>query len=141
MALSLKARRRVALLLVLLLPVAAVVLYSFPPTETAWYPKCVLYSRTGIHCPGCGTARCLHALSRGQILQAMAFNVLTVACVPFLAVCLTASAAGGVLPGAARRFGRHALAAQRVAGGLLVLLGLLLAGGRPGWAALVPVSG
>ena len=56
--------------------------------------------------------------------------------VPFLVLCLAASAAGGVLPGPARRLGRHAIAAQRAAGGLLVLLGLLLAGGRPGWTGL-----
>ena len=61
--------------------------------------------------------------------------------VPFLVLCLAASAAGGAAPGLARRLGRRSGAAQRAAGGLLVLLGLLLAGGRPGWAALIPVGG
>ena len=61
--------------------------------------------------------------------------------VPFLVLCLAASAAGGALPGLARRLGRLSGVARRAAGGLLVVLGLLLAGGRPGWADLVPVGG
>lgn len=61
--------------------------------------------------------------------------------VPFLSFCLAASAAGGALPGTTRRLGRHAVTAQRVAGGLLVLLGILLVGGRPGWVALVSAGG
>jgi hypothetical protein len=88
MALSLKVRRRVALVLAVLLPIGAVVLWRFPPTQTDWYPKCILYVQTGIYCPGCGTARCLHALTRGQILQAMAYNVVTVAFLPVLFVWL-----------------------------------------------------
>jgi hypothetical protein len=92
MAWSLKARRRVALVLAVLLPIGAVVLWRFPPTQTDWYPKCILYVQTGVYCPGCGTARCLHALSRGHLLQAMAYNVLTVAFLPFLFVWLARNA-------------------------------------------------
>lgn len=61
--------------------------------------------------------------------------------VPFLVLCLAAGPLVGTLPGLACRLGRGALVAQRVAGGLLVLLGLLLADGRPGWAGLAPVGG
>lgn len=61
----------------LLIPLL-IILFIFPPTPTSYYPKCVLYSSTGIHCPGCGTARCLHALTHGHVLQALAYNVATV---------------------------------------------------------------
>jgi hypothetical protein len=88
MVLSLKVRRRVALVLALVLPLAAVVLARFPPDRTPWYPKCPTYTGLGLHCAGCGTARCLHALFNGRLLQAMAYNVLTVACLPFLFVWL-----------------------------------------------------
>jgi hypothetical protein len=30
---------------------------------------------TGLHCPGCGTLRCLHALLHGDLRQAAAFNI------------------------------------------------------------------
>lgn len=103
MALSLKARRRVALVLALLLPLAMVVLYRYPPSQTAWYPKCPTFTWLGIHCPGCGTARCLHALTRGDLLQALAYNPLTVACLPFLAVWLARHAWSLVRGGEAPR--------------------------------------
>lgn len=61
--------------------------------------------------------------------------------VPFLALCLFVTAAGGAGAGLSRRLGWHALAAQRLGGGLLVLLGLALATGRPGWPGLVPGAG
>jgi hypothetical protein len=85
---SLKTRRRVALILAVLLPLAAIVLHRFPPTQTKWYPRCRLYTHTKLHCPGCGTARCLHALTQGHLAQALAYNALTVAVLPFLAAWL-----------------------------------------------------
>jgi hypothetical protein len=88
MALSLKVRRRVALVLAVVLPLGAVVLWRFEPTTTAWFPKCAMYTSTGLHCPGCGTARCLHALAHGHVLQAIAYNAVTVAFLPVLAIWL-----------------------------------------------------
>lgn len=60
--------------------------------------------------------------------------------VPFLVLCLVVTAAGGAGAGLSRRLGRHALVAQRLGGGLLVLLGLLLVA-RPGWVGLTPGGG
>jgi hypothetical protein len=81
-------RRKGLLLAAALLPAAAVVLYAVPPTEGSLYPRCLYHSLTGWHCPGCGTARCLHALSHGDLLQAAAYNVLTVLLLPLLAAGL-----------------------------------------------------
>jgi cytochrome c-type biogenesis protein len=61
--------------------------------------------------------------------------------VPFLALCLFVAATGGTGAGLSRRMGRHALAVQRLCGGLLVLLGFLVATGRPGWPGLTPGAG
>jgi hypothetical protein len=63
---------------------AAALLYWVPPAEHSGYPTCPFHDLTGLHCPGCGTLRCLHALLHGNLPQALAYNVLTVLALPFL---------------------------------------------------------
>lgn len=77
------ARRNLVLMVALLVP-GVIVLYSVPPTEGSFYPKCVFYWATGLHCPGCGTARSLHALLNGHVLQAIAYNPILLLLIPFL---------------------------------------------------------
>jgi len=55
-----------------------------PPTPDSFYPKCVLYQATGIHCPGCGAGRAAHAVLNGQFLEALRFNVYALVAVPLL---------------------------------------------------------
>lgn len=50
------------------------VLYTFPPTDSPFYPQCVFHALTGLDCPGCGTTRALHHLLHGRIGEAFAFN-------------------------------------------------------------------
>ena len=78
-------RKGLLIALATILPVAAVFLYSVPPVEGSVYPPCPFHWLTGLHCPGCGTTRCLHALLHGDLAQAAAFNVLALVCLPFLA--------------------------------------------------------
>jgi hypothetical protein len=54
-----------------------VVLATVPPGDATFYPRCQLHSLTGLHCPGCGTTRALHALLNGRVTQALAYNGLT----------------------------------------------------------------
>jgi len=61
-----------------------VVLGVFPPTANSWYPKCNLYQTTGLHCPGCGMTRAVHAALNGEIRQAVAQNVLVFVLIPYL---------------------------------------------------------
>src|SRR5262245_47866310 len=79
-------RRRLALLAAAALPAAAFSLYLVPPGAGPFYPVCPLYALTGLHCPGCGATRCLHALLHGDLAQAAAYNVLFLAALPFLVV-------------------------------------------------------
>jgi hypothetical protein len=65
-------------------PAAMVYLYAFKPGAGMFFPPCWLHSLTGLHCPGCGATRSLHALLHGDLLQAAAFNVLFVMFLPFL---------------------------------------------------------
>jgi hypothetical protein len=51
----------------------------------AWYPRCPFFSLTGLFCPGCGSARMLHALAHGDFRAAAGFNVLLVCVLPLLA--------------------------------------------------------
>jgi hypothetical protein len=61
-------------------------LYCAAPTEDSFYPRCLFHALTGLHCPGCGSTRCLHALLHGDAVQALAYNPLTVLALPFLLV-------------------------------------------------------
>lgn len=63
---------------------AAIYLYLFPPTSAAPYPQCLFHTLTGLHCPGCGTARSLHALVHLDFAQALAWNPLAVLVLPFV---------------------------------------------------------
>src|SRR5262249_54935902 len=63
---------------------AAVVLYQVPPASGSFYPPCLFHALTGLHCPGCGSTRCLHALLHGDLRQAAAYNVLLLLALPFL---------------------------------------------------------
>jgi hypothetical protein len=81
-------RWRIRLVLVLLvtlvMPAVATVVYQFPPSEYSFYPPCLFHKLTGLHCPGCGATRCVGALVRGDLLQALAYNALLVLATPFI---------------------------------------------------------
>lgn len=59
-------------------------LYTFDPMTTDVYPKCVSHLVTGYDCPGCGTARALHALAHGHVLTALRFNGMLLVAIPFV---------------------------------------------------------
>ena len=65
--------------------VGTVVLFFVDPTAARWFPICPFHELTGLHCPGCGTSRALHALVHGDILTALSNNVLSTLFVPLLA--------------------------------------------------------
>lgn len=56
------------------------------PNEPGHYPTCPFLAVTGLFCPGCGSLRALHALTRGDLGTAVSLNVLAVAALPLLAV-------------------------------------------------------
>jgi Protein of unknown function (DUF2752) len=64
--------------------IGVAVLYSFPPTEHSFYPRCLFYMATGWHCPGCGATRCAYALVHGDVAQAAAYNLLLLFYLPYL---------------------------------------------------------
>jgi hypothetical protein len=78
--------RGLLILFALLVPAGLIFLYSVPPFDSPYYPPCVLFSTTGWLCPGCGTARCLHSLLHGRLLQALAYNGLVLFLLPIFLI-------------------------------------------------------
>ena len=61
---------------------ALIALYLFNPTQFGFYPQCLLYKATGLHCPGCGSLRAMHALLHGHVKAAFGLNPLAVLLAP-----------------------------------------------------------
>lgn len=51
-------------------------------------PLCPVQRLTGLHCPGCGATRCVHALLDGDLLLAAQSNILVLLAIPVTAVLL-----------------------------------------------------
>jgi hypothetical protein len=78
--------RLLALAGLVAVPAGLAVLYLVPPTEASLYPRCYFHVLTGLHCPGCGATRCLHALLHGDLAQAASYNLLFLLLLPVLLV-------------------------------------------------------
>ena len=61
---------------ILIVGAGAFVVGYFNPTTAGFFPVCPLYYLTGIHCPGCGLTRGLHALFHGDVLTALDYNAM-----------------------------------------------------------------
>jgi hypothetical protein len=58
------------------------VLYTYPPTEHAFYPRCLFHALTGWQCPGCGGTRALYHLLHLQLGEAIRYNALVTVVAP-----------------------------------------------------------
>ena len=88
----LRGRREQALLALGAFFLVLLVLVFVDPRTARFAPICPLHATTGLHCPGCGTGRALHALVHGDLPLALRLNALTVAAIPvFLALALQAA--------------------------------------------------
>src|SRR5258708_136292 len=82
---------RIALVLfaAVAIPVGVSIVYTFPPSQYHFYPRCIFYSVTGLHCAGCGATRCVGALLHGDLEQAFAYNPLFLVLLPYIAFALS----------------------------------------------------
>ena len=83
-----RAWRAVALACAVLLPVGIAALFLLDPEETAGFPRCPVFALTGWKCPGCGTARALHATLHGRFAEALRLNAALPAALALLALCV-----------------------------------------------------
>lgn len=62
------------------------VLFRTNPTGEwqAFFPKCIFFWATGLHCPGCGCQRAIHHLFNGRILLALQYNAMVIIALPWL---------------------------------------------------------
>ncbi len=63
-----------------------VVLFEFNPSHYGFYPRCWLYTSTGIYCPGCGSLRAMHQLTHGHLVTALRCTLLLTLSAPFVAI-------------------------------------------------------
>ncbi|MEJ6791859.1 MAG: DUF2752 domain-containing protein [Lacinutrix sp.] len=52
--------------------------FLYNPSNSNYFSKCIFYSTTGLHCPGCGSQRALHHILQGNILTGLKHNLLLV---------------------------------------------------------------
>jgi hypothetical protein len=64
---------------------SGVLLYRFSPMQYRFYPRCPIYTYLHVLCPGCGATRALAALLHGRLHEAVHWNALFVALLPFFA--------------------------------------------------------
>lgn len=64
------------------------VVYSFPPAEHSFYPRCPFYAFTHLLCPGCGGTRALHELLHLNLTGALHYNALLTVLAPFAMIWL-----------------------------------------------------
>jgi len=62
--------------------------FLFDAADSTFYPPCVFHVVSGLHCPGCGSARALHQLLHGNLLTALSTNALVILSLPFLGYSL-----------------------------------------------------
>lgn len=54
------------------------VVYTVDPYSPGSYPTCPSLALLGVHCPGCGSTRCVHSLLHGDFATAWSMNPLTI---------------------------------------------------------------
>lgn len=57
---------------------------AIDPNSPGHYPTCPFLAVSGLFCPGCGTLRAIHALTHGDLGEAVGLNVFTVSMLPLL---------------------------------------------------------
>jgi hypothetical protein len=92
--------------------VAAVTSRVDPSTPGA-YPLCPFRALTGLQCPGCGSLRALHDLTRGDLVGALDHNALLVG---VLVVAAISAVRTMVRPDGARVWARRRVAPVVIAG-------------------------
>jgi hypothetical protein len=59
-------------------------LFLIDPVAQEGYPKCPSKYISGLDCPGCGSSRCVHAMTHLEFRSAFAYNPLAFIAVPVL---------------------------------------------------------
>jgi hypothetical protein len=63
---------------------ALAIVYTFPPAEQAFYPRCPFYAVTHMLCPGCGGTRALYEMLHLNLPGALHYNALVTVLIPLV---------------------------------------------------------
>lgn len=63
-------------ILVLVISGLLALYFFYNPANNSFFPKCLFYKATNLHCPGCGTQRAIHNILQGNILAGLRHNIL-----------------------------------------------------------------
>ena len=86
-----------SLALLTLVGTVAAILHLYSPYDSGAYAACPFKVLTDLNCPGCGTLRGLHELTRGHFGTAFGLNPLMVLCLPFIAFSIIKYIVAGIL--------------------------------------------
>ena len=67
---------KISMLSLLCILCAATVIHFSKPGESPWLPNCPFHQLTGLHCPGCGMTRSVHALTHMRFREFFHDNIL-----------------------------------------------------------------
>ena len=73
-----------SILLAAIVAVGISIAVFLDPKSLSWFPRCPFRMLTGLDCPGCGTARAIHAAANGRWYEAFRSNPILVVAIPFL---------------------------------------------------------
>ena len=69
-------KRIIQIGLLTVVSILAALFYFLNPAEHQLFPKCIFYSTTGYHCPGCGSQRAIHSLLHLDFVGVVSNNIL-----------------------------------------------------------------
>jgi hypothetical protein len=69
-------KRIIQIGLLTVISILAALFYFLNPAEHQLFPKCIFYSTTGYHCPGCGSQRAIHSLLHLDFAGVVSNNIL-----------------------------------------------------------------
>lgn len=73
--------------------VTVIIIYlNYSPTDSKYFPHCIVKSLTGWSCPSCGVQRAAHSLLNGHLLEALSYNYFFFISIPY--ACLVCIAYG-----------------------------------------------
>lgn len=80
-----KMPRTIIVILCTIFVLGIIVYGSFDPEKTNFFPRCPIFTLTGLKCPGCGSQRALHQLLHLNIIEALKYNALMIFSIILLA--------------------------------------------------------
>lgn len=81
--------KAIKIALIAVIVIAAIVVYfSYNPSTSKFFPRCIFFTVTGLRCPGCGSQRVIHSLLHGNIGAAWGYNAFMVCVIPVFIIYL-----------------------------------------------------